>query len=303
MTPLRPCKSLVAPALPQSASGLVGLVLAAWAWLWSALMAVLRPPSVRRAAPPGGKEYRPEMASALAVELRRSPALLAAAEGAGTDADALAAALARAEGVKSGPWPALRHASRQLVAVASFRTGLEGPLAPFEAGNEEHEALLERLWEALRPGVRRAGGRLTDEWGEIGFQGRDPATDTRGGGVLGVRHLVSFAEGHPRSARAVLARTAARPNWFPLAITGINLTYDLVQLARAGRLDRYFYRHGAGHEQLEELYAAALVAFDAAWEAANPRDQMAFQSVRRPFLDRLARDVCDGRYDVLPALP
>lgn len=42
----------------------------------------------------------------------------------------------------------------------------------------EHEAALEVLWSSLRPGVRRQGGKITEEWGEIGFQGKDPATGT-----------------------------------------------------------------------------------------------------------------------------
>lgn len=32
---------------------------------------------------------------------------------------------------------------------------------------------------ALKPGVTRQGGRVTGDWGEIGFQGKDPATDFR----------------------------------------------------------------------------------------------------------------------------
>lgn len=42
----------------------------------------------------------------------------------------------------------------------------------------EHEAALEGLWSGLKPGLRRRGGKITEEWGEIGFQGKDPATGT-----------------------------------------------------------------------------------------------------------------------------
>jgi len=76
---------------------------------------------------------------------------------------------------------------------------------PYDAGNAEHEvsrprpsvccgvhrlnflhstiacmqAMLEALWAALKPGVSRQGGRVTSEWGEVGFQGKDPASDFR----------------------------------------------------------------------------------------------------------------------------
>lgn len=41
----------------------------------------------------------------------------------------------------------------------------------YDSANERHEALLEHLWGNLKPNVRRSGGRITKEWGEIGFQG------------------------------------------------------------------------------------------------------------------------------------
>jgi hypothetical protein len=37
--------------------------------------------------------------------------------------------------------------------------------------------LWNKLWQYLKPDVRRNGGRITKEWEEIGFQGTDPATD------------------------------------------------------------------------------------------------------------------------------
>lgn len=52
-------------------------------------------------------------------------------------------------------------------------------LESFSSMNSHHEALLEKLWKALKPYTRR-NGRITKEWQEIGFQGKDPATDFRG---------------------------------------------------------------------------------------------------------------------------
>lgn len=43
-----------------------------------------------------------------------------------------------------------------------------------------HVALLESLWESLKPDTRRT------DWGELGFQnGRVPQSDLRGMGMLG----------------------------------------------------------------------------------------------------------------------
>lgn len=54
---------------------------------------------------------------------------------------------------------------------------------PYDSKNKNHESMLERLWNALFPDIRRKG-RITDEWEEIGFQGKDPATDFRGMGNI-----------------------------------------------------------------------------------------------------------------------
>lgn len=65
-----------------------------------------------------------------------------------------------------------------------------------------------QLWKLLRPGVILQG-RITSQWGEIGFQGDDPATDFRGNGLLGLANLVRVASGgstwsHPPRRQSVI---------------------------------------------------------------------------------------------------
>ncbi len=99
----------------------------------------------------------------------------------------------------------------------------------FDEANADDEALLESLWTLLRPDVRRRGGRVTDEWQELGFQGSNPATDFRGMGVLGLESLVHFARAHSSAARRVCNESLVPHNkWFSFAITHINLAYDVV---------------------------------------------------------------------------
>ncbi len=83
--------------------------------------------------------------------------------------------------------------------------------------------MLEELWFGLMPGVGRSG-RISKEWGDIGFQGVDPATDFRGMGVLGLQHLHYFASCRGLQARRALARSAHPPRFYPFAITGINIS-------------------------------------------------------------------------------
>ena len=73
----------------------------------------------------------------------------------------------------------------------------------FETGNHEHEALLEEVWDLVTDGAIREGGRLTKEWGRLGFQGKDPATDFRGMGLLGLIQLRHFAVVHGAASAAI----------------------------------------------------------------------------------------------------
>ena len=94
--------------------------------------------------------------------------------------------------------------------------------------NEAHEALLMRLWNASCPGVPLVS-RVSEQWKTLGFQGNDPATDFRGMGLLGLRHLVFFAEKYSTGWRELLVSQARRKErQYPVSVAGINLTYLLV---------------------------------------------------------------------------
>ncbi|KAF9999038.1 ELMO domain-containing protein 1 [Entomortierella chlamydospora] len=53
----------------------------------------------------------------------------------------------------------------------------------YDSTNPAHERKLMLLWELLCP-QEKLDGRYTKKWTEIGFQGKDPATDFRGMGYL-----------------------------------------------------------------------------------------------------------------------
>ncbi|ETV66036.1 hypothetical protein, variant [Aphanomyces astaci] len=94
----------------------------------------------------------------------------------------------------------------------------------YDSTNDQHEALLEQLWTNLKPDVRRSGGRYTKEWGEIGFQGQDPMTDFRSMGLLALTQLVYYTEHYPVEARRALVHASHPTQWYPFAVTGINIT-------------------------------------------------------------------------------
>jgi len=154
-------------------------------------------------------------------------------------------------------------------------------------------AIPAKLWCALRPDVTRKGGRVTREWEEIGFQGDEPGRDFRAMGVLGLENLVYFAETYPKSARSVLF-DSMKPNWFPFAITGINITYDLFKLTKANKINYYYYLHGADLRSFQRLYCLTFVLFNDEWHTLQPKTIMEFSRIHEPFLSQLKATLQDS---------
>jgi len=77
----------------------------------------------------------------------------------------------------------------------------------FDPQNSAHEQLLKSIWSAMRPEepyVRTGAG-----WKEIGFQGEDPASDVRAGGLLAVQCLAHFATTQTVGMRLMLREIRA----------------------------------------------------------------------------------------------
>lgn len=97
----------------------------------------------------------------------------------------------------------------------------------FLPDREEHVGQLEELWSLLQPNVPYQ--RITKAWGDIGFQGKDPVTDLRGTGVLGLRNLLYFARAH----QGVATRIVAHSRGFPFAIAAINISASTLKMLKS----------------------------------------------------------------------
>lgn len=111
----------------------------------------------------------------------------------------------------------------------------EASVLPYSKEDPTHPPLLSRLWDllvVLQPPTIPSettidrGTLITPNWKRFGFQGIDPATDFRGGGVLGLRNMLYLAELYPGLTREMLQEE------YPFAITCINATMSLMHLAR-----------------------------------------------------------------------
>ncbi|KAL7696461.1 engulfment and cell motility domain 2 [Lotmaria passim] len=102
----------------------------------------------------------------------------------------------------------------------------------FENDNRSHLNLLQQLWMATgKPAT--SYNRLGPQWGALGFQGEDPTTDLRGGGVLALRQLVHFAQTYNTAFREMMAyneriQRENKHSWYLLAVVSIQFTTQLM---------------------------------------------------------------------------
>ncbi len=174
----------------------------------------------------------------------------------------------------------------------------------FDKSNLHHVHLLEQLWTNMRPNVRRAGGLVTAEWGEVGFQGSDPSTDFRGMGMLGLEQLVFLSQQRGgQDALALLAEADHPRRYFPYAATGMSMTKFVLELLAETRLHRVVLARlerdcmsdlsGSGSEgpssdshtisaccdSVHEVYCQLYVDFGRLWVLRDPRDIMSFSAI------------------------
>jgi hypothetical protein len=105
----------------------------------------------------------------------------------------------------------------------------------YSSAERSHEELLRSLWTAAFPQVPLPD-RVGPHWGDLGFQGKDPATDFRGAGLLGLQSLVHLARRYPTHVRHIIAGTELPFKGYPLAIAHIQVTNYALQLLRKRKL-------------------------------------------------------------------
>jgi len=205
------------------------------------------------------------------------------------------------------------QALRQVNAViASFEKKQK---TEFQSSDASHVKLLENLWSSLLPDQRRGGESLlsSDDWGLIGFQGKNPTTDFRGMGLLGLQQLEYFARTRPSEARAVLREANHPRRYFPFAATGINMTAFLMELCNNGHYHEFLMRTmdfdlksqrpatgttegeeslssaatTRGQTALNDEYSRLYIQFCELWVLRDPKDIMAFSSIFAEFKSRV----------------
>jgi len=219
------------------------------------------------------------------------------------------------------------NSSRRMVLIANITHSLHGlrlvnvVAAKFEKlrkdefnkSNQNHIELLNKLWSSLRPNIQRNSDHdplnsiVSISWSDIGFQGKDPSTDFRGMGMLGLHQLVYFSETKPEVAKSILDTSNDPKRYFPFAATGINITAFLLQLLNETRMHRLIFENletlsldgvnnniskssdlgSSFHTEtinstcnvLNEFYCFIFEEFITIWISRNPKSVLEFPSI------------------------
>eukprot|EP00178_Gracilaria_changii_P003105 TRINITY_DN1452_c0_g1_i1.p1 TRINITY_DN1452_c0_g1~~TRINITY_DN1452_c0_g1_i1.p1 ORF type:complete len:287 (-),score=45.45 TRINITY_DN1452_c0_g1_i1:1741-2601(-) len=163
----------------------------------------------------------------------------------------------------------------------------------FDSDDDAHEKMLERLWQLLLPDVKRDGGRYSKDWGRIGFQQADPASDFRGGGILALHQLLYISQHRQSVARRMIVEPPQELQRYPWACVGINLTMESLKILEARKIDHSLY--GKSLEQalvvFHELYCDMFEILHRTWIAANPDNVLSFPPVLKQALSEIHQEI------------
>ncbi|XP_031481124.1 uncharacterized protein LOC116251160 [Nymphaea colorata] len=149
--------------------------------------------------------------------------------------------------------------------------------ACFDSSRPDHQEALKALWSAAYPG-EELHGLISEQWKEMGWQGRDPSTDFRGAGFIALENLLFFAKTFSASFQYVLNKQGGkRATWeYPFAVAGVNITFMIIQMldlhsSKPRTLIGAVFMQMLAEDEwaFDLLYCIAFVVMDAQWLAKN----------------------------------
>ncbi|KAL4556620.1 hypothetical protein LXL04_039278 [Taraxacum kok-saghyz] len=101
----------------------------------------------------------------------------------------------------------------------------------YDSSVPEHQQALRALWKAVFLEVA-LHGLISEQWKEMGWQGKDHSTDFRGGGFISLENLLYFAQNFPKSFQDLLRKQEGDGSmWeYPFDVAGVNITFMLIQM-------------------------------------------------------------------------
>ncbi|XP_050204962.1 uncharacterized protein LOC126655000 isoform X1 [Mercurialis annua] len=147
----------------------------------------------------------------------------------------------------------------------------------FDASRLDHQEALKALWSATFPD-QQLHGLVSDQWKEMGWQGRDPSTDFRGAGFISLENLLFFAKTFSTSFQVLLKKQGGkRSAWeYPFAVAGVNITFMIMQMLDLDASKHRTFVRSVFLQMLSEnewafdlLYCMAFVIMDKQWLDKN----------------------------------
>ncbi|KAI0229038.1 hypothetical protein L0F63_004852 [Massospora cicadina] len=192
-----------------------------------------------------------------------------------------------------GPIAGSRYLEKEINELAKTK---------YDPANKRHEQRLVELWNNLKPS-EPLEGRITLQWQTIGFQGKDPALDFRGMGILGLEDLLYFSKAYPELSRAILERANHPNSWYSFALVGIHITAYTLELLRTRLLQFQLFQHGVFRTTVQEIYCYLFIQFDRFWFArAVPPTAMDFEGLFVKFRNQTRRRLLQLRPLPFPTL-
>ncbi|GJP68077.1 hypothetical protein CLOP_g24827 [Closterium sp. NIES-67] len=181
----------------------------------------------------------------------------------------------------------------------------------FENEKAEHKAALVELWELAYP-----GRVLTEEvevagWKKMGWQGKHPSSDFRGGGFFALENLVYYARTYPRSFQRIMRKQEGRrAEWeYPFGAAGVNITVLLISILDLRKeipstvAGRAFLNILPEHPTaFEDLYCVTFEMMDANWLELKA-SYMEFNVVLQATRAELERHLCQPSFSAVSDLP
>eukprot|EP01117_Protostelium_nocturnum_P007021 TRINITY_DN2516_c0_g1_i1.p1 TRINITY_DN2516_c0_g1~~TRINITY_DN2516_c0_g1_i1.p1 ORF type:complete len:1132 (+),score=311.74 TRINITY_DN2516_c0_g1_i1:205-3600(+) len=151
----------------------------------------------------------------------------------------------------------------------------------FNVDDTNHIRLLHQLWGNMMPG-RSFPGISSEQWKEVGFQGKNPTTDFRALGLLGLIHLIYFTGNYSTVARDMFKRQNEKAVEFqyPFSASSINISSKVLEIFSKIFKEDEVTPHIllSGSNALQEIYSISFEALGKKWEQMNAQ-YMQFNAV------------------------
>uniref|UniRef100_A0A0A8Y109 ELMO domain-containing protein n=1 Tax=Arundo donax TaxID=35708 RepID=A0A0A8Y109_ARUDO len=168
----------------------------------------------------------------------------------------------------------------------------------FNPSRRDHQEALKALWHATYPD-QELRGLISEQWKDMGWQGRDPSTDFRGAGFISLENLLFFAKTFSASFQRLLNKQCGnRATWeYPFAVAGVNITFMIMQMLDLQSTKPRTFVRTIFIQMLSEdewafdlLYCVAFVVMDKQWLEKNA-SYMDFNEVLKSTRAQLEREL------------